>query len=218
MNTKRVTAAAGVIHGSQKKGKQTATGLAADLESACMLQDPETAAEQRALRARVDEVERKYTFDTAELKRRIAELEAERHSTNEALSDAAETLRENRDRIAELEKAAEQIRFLHKDSPMGPCPVCVDADAMERGDDPTVPYPCPTARLAGAQDCDPPWMGATTGLVAPTQEPVEDVRPQVQKLRSLLAGQREAVDGEHYAAVHHSYRVGRDLPELGGTQ
>jgi chromosome segregation ATPase len=35
---------------------------------------------------------------------RIAELEAERHTTNEALTDAAETLRANRDRIAELER------------------------------------------------------------------------------------------------------------------
>ncbi|MFJ2961233.1 hypothetical protein ACIPIC_02850 [Streptomyces collinus] len=34
---------------------------------------------------------------------RVAELEAERHTTNEALTDAAETLRANRDRIAELE-------------------------------------------------------------------------------------------------------------------
>lgn len=40
--------------------------------------------------------------DTAEL----ARLRAERHSTNEALSDAAEQLRVQRDRIAELEGAA----------------------------------------------------------------------------------------------------------------
>jgi hypothetical protein len=25
-------------------------------------------------------------------------------------------------------------------------------------------------------------------------------------------------DGEHYEAVHHSYTVGHDLPETGGTQ
>jgi hypothetical protein len=41
---------------------------------------------------------------------RVAELEAERHSTNEALSEAAEALRADRDRIAELEewKAADE--------------------------------------------------------------------------------------------------------------
>ena len=49
---------------------------------------------------------------TSEMKRlqaRIAELLAERHSTNEALSDATETLRVQRDRIAELEAAAEKV-------------------------------------------------------------------------------------------------------------
>ena len=28
----------------------------------------------------------------------------------------------------------------------------------------------------------------------------------------------EVPDGEHFAAVHHDYRVGHDLPETGGTQ
>src|SRR5690606_21523185 len=65
-------------------------------------------------------------------------------------------LRVARGRVAELEDAAQKIVHLHKDSPMGPCPVCIDGDAMVRGDDYTLPYPCPTARLAGAKDCDPP--------------------------------------------------------------
>ncbi|MFI1938364.1 hypothetical protein ACH44C_14450, partial [Streptomyces purpureus] len=55
------------------------------LGSAQLLQSPEIAAEMSALRARV------------------AELEAERHTTNEALSDAAEALRVQRDRITALE-------------------------------------------------------------------------------------------------------------------
>ncbi|MFG2372615.1 hypothetical protein ACGFY9_14190 [Streptomyces sp. NPDC048504] len=50
-------------------------------------------AEQAEWRDRVDEVERKYIVDTAELKRRIAELESERHTTNEALDDAVQALR-----------------------------------------------------------------------------------------------------------------------------
>lgn len=32
----------------------------------------------------------------------------------------------------------------------------------------------------------------------------------------MLAGQTS--EGEHYAAVHHDYRVGHDLPELGGQR
>lgn len=51
----------------------------------------------------------------------------------------------------------------------------------------------------------------------PVVPAAEDVTPQVQRLRALLAGQREAVDGEHYPTVHHSYRVPRDLPRLGDS-
>ncbi|MEU9597241.1 hypothetical protein AB0E06_10555 [Streptomyces sp. NPDC048109] len=67
----------------------------------------------RNLRARITELEadreandREYEQATA----RIAALENERHTTNEALSDAAEQLRRQRDRIAVLEKAAVEGR------------------------------------------------------------------------------------------------------------
>ncbi|MGW5477615.1 hypothetical protein [Streptomyces sp. NPDC004008] len=129
--------------------------------------DPVSRSLQRdkeRLQARVDEVERAYTFDTAELKRRIAELEAERHTTNEALAD-----------VTVAQRAAEAV-----------------ADGI-------------THRFAPTQ--------------ALHEQPAqaEDVTPQVQKLRNLLAGQR-AAQGEHYAAVHHTYRVPRDLPEMGGSR
>lgn len=120
MNAKRVTAAAGVIHGSQKKGKQTAAGIAADLESARLLQSPELAAEQEQLSndlagaclARWEEEQDNARLRLAlksaqrgrrELWARIDELDAERYVTNEALTGAAEQLRADRDRIAELE-------------------------------------------------------------------------------------------------------------------
>jgi hypothetical protein len=72
-------------------------------------------------------------------KRKLGELAARRESE-----------------LISLRSRMEQIRHLHKDSPMGPCPVCIDADAAAAGGDGLVPYPCPTGRLAGAQDCDPP--------------------------------------------------------------
>lgn len=62
--------------------------------------------------------------------------------------------------VRRLRAAMEEIRHLHKDSPMGPCPVCIDADALAAGGDGLVAYPCPTGRLAGAQDCDPPHVRA----------------------------------------------------------
>lgn len=63
-----------------------------------------------------------------------------------------------------LRAALEEIRHLHKDSPMGPCPVCIDADAVAAGGDGLVPYPCPTGRLAGAQDCNPPTRPAVSAV------------------------------------------------------
>lgn len=50
MNTKLVNTAAGVIHAAMQNGKQTPTGIAFDLESAQLLQPPETAAELARLR------------------------------------------------------------------------------------------------------------------------------------------------------------------------
>jgi hypothetical protein len=69
--------------------------------------------------------------------------------------------------IRRLRAALTQIRHLHKDSPMGPCPVCIDADAAAAGGDGLVPYPCPTGRLAGAQDCEPPHVRAAGAVAAP---------------------------------------------------
>lgn len=52
-----------------------------------------------------------------DLRSQVAELLAERHSTNEALDDAARALREQRDRIAELEAAPVTVyRAEHPDS------------------------------------------------------------------------------------------------------
>ena len=59
--------------------------------------------------ARQHPVARKLLKENEQLRARVAELEAERHETNESLSTAAEQLRRDRDRIAELE-AAERHR------------------------------------------------------------------------------------------------------------
>ncbi|MFJ8995548.1 hypothetical protein ACIRQH_34730 [Streptomyces sp. NPDC102279] len=55
-------------------------------------------------------------------------------------------------------------------------------------------------------------------LIAPPQSLRDEVTPQVRKLRSLLAGQRAAVEDSHESPLHHSYLVGRDLPEPGGAR
>lgn len=84
-------------------------------EQARLLAENEARQARRevaALQARVDEAERAYTFDTAELKRRIAELEAERHSTNEALDDAVKALRaRGADESADAERDPIPLRW-----------------------------------------------------------------------------------------------------------
>ncbi|MGW5431863.1 hypothetical protein ACWET9_32390 [Streptomyces sp. NPDC004059] len=102
-------------------------------------------AEVRRLRARVVETDRKLAH--AERIRENADFHLGQEMARRQLAE------KEADR---LRIAMEQIRHLHKDSPMGPCPVCIDADAIAEGRDGLMPYPCPTGRLAGAQDCEPP--------------------------------------------------------------
>jgi|GEM_PF-1897921 len=72
--------------------------------------------------------------------------------------------------VRRLRAALTEIRHLHKDSPMGPCPVCINADAAAAGGDGLVPYPCPTGRLAGAEDCEPPHVRAAAVPAVETGE------------------------------------------------
>lgn len=160
MNTKRVNAAAGVIHGSQVKGKRTAAGIAADLESACLLQSPETAAEQQALQARVDKVERAYVFDVAELRRE-----------NDRLLK----------RIAELEQLTP--------APIQTCRIC--------GAGYTYGEPCSTCEFKAR-------MAAEAGGTSPDA---------LTQTFAPVAALRED-DPFH---LHHTYRLGRDLPQPGGA-
>lgn len=113
--------------------------------------------------ARVDEVERAHTFDTVALKRRVAELEAERHSTNEALDDAVQALRARQS------------------------------------------CPCPPA--------DPPHQVGCffdgVPVSPPSERPVDGLTAAFMPVASLR-------EDPHDSPLHHDWRIGRDLPELGG--
>lgn len=135
--TRAVTALAALIHDAQQR-RSTAYGIALDVDRAQMLMSPETAAAAERVRESLSAAE----SANSDLEARLLSAETERDQL--------------RARVAELVAAAEAIRHLHTDSPAGPCPVCVDNDAMIAGEDYTVPYPCPTARLAGAKDALPP--------------------------------------------------------------
>lgn len=110
------------------------------------------------------------------LRARVAELEAERHSTNEALDDAA------RQRRADQE-AFEAVRAL-----------------------------CDAADYAGITSGG--WF--TVEAIRKALRLSAPGPDAVTKVFSPVASLREP-EGEHYASVHHDYRVGHDLPETGGV-
>lgn len=63
-------------------------------------------------------------------------------------------------------------------------------------------------------DEDPITYALTDKAAEVPPAPQADVSRQVEKLRTLLAGQRAAVEDPHDSPLHHDYRVGRDLPEV----
>ncbi|MCZ4602981.1 hypothetical protein O3S80_04170 [Streptomyces sp. Lzd4kr] len=91
MIARAVNAAADVIHRAQVNGTQTATGIAIALESAQLLQSPETAAEValsadavRVAEESLAELRREHE-ENARLRARIAELDAQREALAERL-------------------------------------------------------------------------------------------------------------------------------------
>jgi hypothetical protein len=88
VNTRLINTAADVIHRAMEQGRQTPAGLASALESACLLQSPETAAENAALKARRDELEELADTEAREiaaLRTRITELEEQRDRRRDRL-------------------------------------------------------------------------------------------------------------------------------------
>jgi hypothetical protein len=134
-----------------------------------------------------------------ELGRLRAQVEAllvERHSTNESLSEAAEALRADRDRIAELEGDVRRLNTQRGDVALliererGHGEECVDIDDLE-------------AALALGSD-------EVAGAL---------VEASADRLTRLLAPtQALQLEDPHDSPLAHSYRLGRDLPEPGGAR
>jgi hypothetical protein len=203
MNARSVNSAAGVVQAAMEQGRQTAAGIALALDAAGLLMSPETAAE-------------------------LVRLRAERHSTNESVSEAAEALRANRDRIDELEttNGALRARLAAVAAQRAALAERLRAGQQwRRGrlvSEDLVPQP-ELREIFGiplAAPLDEPAPDGITRRFAPTQAlraDAEDVTPQVAKLRGLLAGQRAAVEDPHDGPLAHRYRVPRDLPPLDGA-
>ena len=102
----------------------------------------------------------------AKFRARVAELEAERHSTNEALDDAVQELRARQS------------------------------------------CPCPPADQPGPHQVGCFFDGVPVS--PPSERPVNELTAKFMP----VAAYRE---DPHDSPLHHDYRVGHDLPELGGA-
>lgn len=141
-----------------------------------------------------------------------ASLETERHRTNEWADDAAEALRRDRDRIAELEALAGAASEYRLDEPgygllIRPAPRGSSAAGWAVFESRRLPHGRRAWTSAGWA-YDPSheelfcWPSAEVALAEAQRvmpgavvRDEEDVTPQVQKLRALLAGQREQQAG-----------------------
>lgn len=209
MNAKRVNTAAGVIARAMDNGYVTPAGWATALESAQLLQSPEMAhrmaeleAERDALRARVDEVERAYTFDTAGLKR-------ERDALQRRLHDAA---------MVKVWKNEDGKRFVFVEdlapALLGLEPEGAPVDGISRRIAPTQALRNDACSACGSlpeewcPDCAACRKGCYGG---------NEGNPCTHPNAPWVKREVVAPQGEHYAAVHHEYRVPRDLPQVGGA-
>jgi hypothetical protein len=164
------------------------------LESAQLLQSPETAAQSavsadavRVAEESVAELRREHE-ENARLRARIAELEAERKETGSAMPWAH----------------AMSDHDLH-----GFLDDLVSA-AMGRWQ--SEPEVQDRTVLANVERVCAAWWRPGQGNRLDGSE-FDGVTVQIAPGQAL----REVPDGEHYAAVHHDYRQGRSMPELGGV-
>jgi hypothetical protein len=165
----------------------------------------------------------------SQLRAKVAELLAERHTTNEALDDAVQALRADR-----AESEPPRIRKHHPD-----CAAVVQAGAPctcppdFTGEDPDDladedGCTCPDTGRGEPHDVDCPQADAPGpyDAVAPAVGPGS---PEMRELRAALTGAPDAItqriaplqalrEDPHDSPLHHNWRLGRDLPEMGGGQ
>lgn len=156
------------------------------------------------------------------LRARVAELEAERHVTNEALADAAVRMRADRDRIAELEAQRERRRVrlvaLQNDA------LSMRGSLSPMGEDRKVPFPLGET-LTPAVD----WLIARIAeLEALTPAAIQSCRKcgagytygkpcSTCIFREQMAAETQALRARDEFGLR-DYPTGRDLPESDGAE
>jgi hypothetical protein len=185
---KRVAHAAETIRARWERdvASDPQTEAAQALEDTCQLLDPEVAAELGRLRTQV------------------ADLLAERHSTNEALDDAVQALRAN------AEQALPWAHAMPDGDLHGFLDDMVSAAMGRWRSDPEVPD---RVVLADIEKACADWRTPGEGY----RSDPEDAPDAVTQAFVPVASLREP-DGEFHGALRHSYRVSHDLPETGGAK
>jgi hypothetical protein len=146
---------------------------------------------------------------------RVAELEAERHVTNEALSDAAEQLRANRDRIAELERPAEERRRAEIRSTYTELIAQAEQDRDYEGSA-VVQQQLAEREAVWAREDELAKEFARDPLAMKPYVLGPSVEASADKLTQLLAP-TQALRDDDPNHLRHTYRVSRDLPPIGGA-
>ncbi|MFJ2733718.1 hypothetical protein [Streptomyces sp. NPDC087317] len=208
MNTRAVNAAAGVIAAAMEQGKTIPAMLAIALDSARLLQSPETAAELAGFRKlELGDVDGRVSAACGKAEHptwlratddtrgcpwcRVAELEAEEYVAPSPSCTRC--------------YGADAARFVAEGGATPTCRVCGPSEVTElrarvaeleellvAKDRPVDEDPIAYALTDKAQALE---VDATQQVRKLAVHLKEDVTPQVRRLRALLAGQREQVQG-----------------------
>jgi hypothetical protein len=194
MTTRAVNAAAGVILAAMQQDRRTPTGLAIALDSACLLNSPEHAAEVAKLQARIAELEAAAYGDAEVRLLNPVEQIQHLHACVAAQMSRADTLdRLCREQRARADQAEEQLAA--KDRPVDEDPI-VYALTDKAAQLPAAPRVRHLRELLDRQ-CDQTEADGITRRIAPTQA--------------------LQLEDPHDSPLHHTYRVGHDLPTTGGA-
>jgi hypothetical protein len=194
MTTRAVNAAAGVILAAMQQDRRTPTGLAIALDSACLLNSPEHAAEVAKLQARIAELEAAAYGDAEVRLLNPVEQIQHLHACVAAQMSRADTLdRLCREQRAQADQAEEQLAA--KDRPVDEDPI-VYALTDKAAQLPAAPRVRHLRELLDRQ-CDQTEADGITRRIAPTQA--------------------LQLEDPHDSPLHHTYRVGHDLSTTGGA-
>ncbi|MFJ5259128.1 hypothetical protein ACIQAC_01455 [Streptomyces sp. NPDC088387] len=178
------------------------------LESAQLLQSPETAAELDQLRERVAAAPAELAIDErSALARQLGDTSPATTGLIVSLVKAIRNVREHDHPTWEDLYCFNLLSFMGER--MGPVlRRLLNAEARV----------AELEQLLAAKDRtvdeDPIAFALTEKAAETVPAPEPDVSRPVLKLRTLLAGQRAALEDPHDNPLHHDYRVGRDLPEV----